>query len=123
MRLLIKLALALAVIVTLAAGLLPPLLDRGNLANDALNAARAGSALMVSTDDPTQAQDAATGSIANDPGIELVNVGVNSDGSNSSVSVSVAENVHTFMSSWPGINSWLKGWYHLTSTQTSSVGT
>ena len=123
MRLLIKLAAGLAVTVTLAAGLLPPLLDRGNLANDALTAARAGSALLISTNDPTQAEDAARVSIANDPGIELVNIEVNPDGANDSVSVSVQENVHTFMSDWPGINRWMKSWYRISSTETSSVGT
>ena len=123
MRLLIKLAVGLAVAVTLAAGLLPPLLDRGTLANDALTAARAGSALLVSTNDSTQAEDAARVSIANDPGIQLVNIGVNPDGATDSVSVSVQENVHTFMSNWPGINRWLKSWYRISSTETSSVGT
>jgi len=122
-RLLIKLAVGLAVAVTLAAGLLPPLLDRGTLANDALTAARAGSALLVSTNDSTQAEDAARVSIANDPGIQLVNIGVNPDGATDSVSVSVQENVHTFMSNWPGINRWLKSWYRISSTETSSVGT
>lgn len=120
---LIKVAVGLAVILVLAAGLLPALLDRGNLANDALNAAQAGSAILVSTGNASQAQAAASQSISADHGVVLQDIQVDPGGQQNTVKVSVEEQIHTFMSGWPGIKSWLASWFHLTSTQTSSVGT
>ena len=119
-----KVAGVLGVLLFLAAGLLPPLLDRGNLANDALTAARTGSALLVSTGSPTEAEDAARQSIAGDAGVTLQGVQVDPQGSSETVQVSVSEHVHTFMSRWPGIRSWLNGWFDLRSTQSAAaVGT
>lgn len=118
-RLLLKIFLPLAVVVVLAAGLLPPLLDQAGLDTDALNAARAGSALLVSTGSPASAEAAAEQSIAGDPGVALVGVQVDPGGQPDTIEVSVKEEVHTFMKGLPG----LEKWFDRTSTEESSVDT
>lgn len=123
MRFPVKSGLALVIGLVLGFGLLPPLLDRGNLANDALTAARAGAALLVSSGSTSQAENAARQSIAGDPGISLEGVQVEPAGTAGTVQVTVGETVHTFMSGWPGVRNWLQGWFHLRSTQRDSVGT
>ncbi len=123
MRFPVKSGLALVIGLVLGFGLLPPLLDRGNLANDALTAARAGAALLVSSGSTSQAENAARQSVARDPGISLEGVQVEPAGTAGTVQVTVGETVHTFMSGWPGVRSWLQGWFHLRSTQRDSVGT
>lgn len=118
-RLLLKIFLPLAVVMVLAAGLLPPLLDQAGLDTDALNAARAGSALLVSTGSSTSAEAAAAQSIARDPGVALVGMQVDPGGQAETMEVSVKEEVHTFMKGLPG----LEKWFDRTSTEESSVGT
>jgi hypothetical protein len=123
-KVMLKVAVVLGVALALAAGLLPPLLDRGNLDNLALSAARAGSAVLDSTGSAGAAEAAARGSVAADPGVSLQGVRVVPGGSGGTVEVTVSEDVHTFMSGWPGVRSWLSGWFHLTSTESAaSVGT
>lgn len=117
-RLLLKIFLPLAVVGVLAAGLLPPLLDQAGLDTDALNAARAGSALLVSTQSSSEAEQAAEQSIADDPGVTLVSLQVDPGGQAGTMEVSVTEDVHTFMDGLPG----LKKWFHRSATEESSVG-
>lgn len=125
MRLLFKLALPVAVLVALAAGLLPPLLDQSGLNTDALNAARAASATLISSQSLSQAdaQLVVQNALANDPGVQLVSVTVDPQGQVTTVQVTLRQRVHTYMSNWPGVHSWLSGWFQLTSSETSSVGT
>lgn len=125
MRLLFKLALPIVVLVALAAGLLPPLLDQSGLNNDALNAARAASATLISSSSLSQAdaQAVVQNALVNDKGVELVSVNVDPQGQITTVQVTVKEQVHTYLSDWPGVRSWLKGWFQRTSSETSSVGT
>ena len=124
MRLFFKLAVPIAVLAALAAGLLPPLLDQSGLNNDALNAARAASATLISSQSLSQAdaQTVVQNALAGDHGVQLVSVNVDPQGQITTVQVNVKEQVHTYMSNWPGVRSWLKGWFQLTSSQTSSVG-
>lgn len=124
-RLLFKLALPIVALVALAAGLLPPLLDQSGLNTDALNAARAASATLISSQSQSQAdaQTVVQSALANDPGVELVSVSVDPKGAGTAVQVTLKERVHTYMSNWPGVHRWLKGWFELTSSETSSVGT
>lgn len=117
-RLLLKILLPLAVVGVLAAGLVPPLLDQAGLDTDALNAARAGSAVLVSTQSSSGAEAAAEQSIANDPGVSLVGINVDPGGQAGTMEVSVAETVHTFLDGLPG----LKKWFRRTATEESSVG-
>jgi hypothetical protein len=121
---LLKLALTVAVLTALAGGLLPPLLDHGGLDTDALDAARAASAALVSSSSLSQAdaQTIVQNAIANDKGVQLVSVTVDPGGTQNAVQVVLKEHVTTYMSDWPGVRSWLKGWFELSSTQTSSVG-
>ena len=119
LRLLLKIFLPLAVLGVLAAGLLPPLLDQAGLDTDALNAARAGSALLVSTGSSSAAEEAAEQSIAGDPGVVLVSIRVDPGGQAQTMEVSVEETFHTFIYGFPG----LKRWFHRTATEESSVGT
>ena len=125
MRLVFKLVIPIAVIVVLAAGLLPPLLDKTGLDNDALTAAKAASAALISTGSTSQsdAQAVVEHSLSSDPGVQLVSVQVDPHGEATSVQVTVEEDVHTFMSGLPELRQWLKGWFHLSATQNSSVGT
>lgn len=124
MRLFFKLAVPIAVLAALAAGLLPPLLDQSGLNNDALNAARAASATLISSQSlsQTDAQSVVQNALAGDNGVQLESVNVDPQGQITTVQVNVKEQVHTYMSNWPGVRSWLKGWFQLTSSQTSSVG-
>jgi hypothetical protein len=117
-RLLLKVFIPLAVVGVLAGGLLPPLLDQAGLDTDALNAARAGSAMLVSTGSSSEADVVVQQSIADDPGVALVSVQVDPNGESDTMQVTVAETVHTYLSGIPG----LKGWFRRTSTQSSSVG-
>jgi len=110
-RFAIKLLLPIAVIAVFAAGLLPPLFAKGKLDTDALNAAKAASSPGAGS-----ALAAVQHSIAGDPGVTIVSVHFNSNGD--TVQVTLAETVHTFMDGFPG----LKSWFHVTSTQTSSLG-
>lgn len=119
MRLLLKVFLPIGVVVAAAIGFLPPLLDQGNLDNDAVMAARAGSAVLVSTGSADGAITAVQEAISKDPGVHLVSVKVNPAGESSTVQVTVSETVHTFLDRLPG----MKSWFHRTSTQESSVGT
>lgn len=124
LKVLVKVAIVVAVALVLAAGLLPPFLDRGNLDNDALTAAQAGSALLISSGSVDEAEAAARQSVAGDPGVRLVAVEVVPGGSAGVVKVTVSEHVRTFMSGWPGVRSWLHGWFQITSTESAgSVGT
>lgn len=118
-RLLVKVFFPIAVIAVAAAGFLPPLLEQGNLDNQALNAARAGSALLVSSGSAQQAMAAVAESISHDPGLHLDSVVVNPAGTTSTVKVTVSETVHTFLDGIPG----MKSWFHRTATEESSVGT
>jgi hypothetical protein len=116
-RRLLKIFVPLAVLGVLAGGLLPPLLAQAGLDTDALNAARAGSALLVSSGSQSQAESAAQASLTNDPGVALVTMQVDPDGQSDTMVVSVAETIHTYMSGLPG----LQGWFRRTSTEESSV--
>lgn len=117
MRFFIWLGLVIAVITVLAIGLLPPLLDRGKLDTEALNAARAASA-VVQSGNRAAATAAAEASIAKDPGVELVSVTFRNASLGPFVQVKVREKVRTFMDGLPG----LEGWFNLTSTQESQLG-
>lgn len=116
MRALFKVSIAIAILVVLAIGLLPPRFDQGSLDTEAVYAARAGSAALVgaNSSDVTVAQAAASNSISGDPGVRLTNVSV--DGQ--TVSVTLTQSVHTFMDGLPGLSKWFK----LTSTQESTLG-
>lgn len=118
-RLLLRVFLPIAVVAALAAGLLPPLLDQAGLDTDALNAARAGSAVLVSTGSSASAEAAAQQEVARDPGVVLVGVRVDPQGQAQTMEVSVSEKVHTFMDGLPG----LEKWFVRTSSAESSVGT
>ena len=116
-RFLLKLVIPLAVLLVLAIGLLPPVFDRGTLDTDAVNAAKAGAAAL-SVSGPAAAEAAVRGSIAGDTGVTLVSVQINPSGQTQTVQVTLSRTVHTFMDGIPG----LKGWFHMTSTQDSSLG-
>src|SRR5574340_1512603 len=120
MRFAIKLLVPLAVLLVLALGLLPPLFARGTLDTDAVNAARAGSSALggAGSGALTAVEAAVQRSIAGKSGVGLVSVKINPDGQSDTVQVTLAETVHTFMDGIPG----LEGWFHLTSTQQSSLG-
>lgn len=121
MRFLIKLALPIAVLAVLGAGLLPPLFDQGSLDTDALNAARAGSSAFQSGN-TAAAEAAAEKSIAGDPGVTLVWAKplppTQATNELPAVQVKVSETVHTFLDGLPG----LKSWFQLTSTQEAQLG-
>ncbi len=116
-RLLLKVFLPLAVAGVLAGGLLPPLLDQAKLDTDAINAAQAGSALLVSSGSPSEAEAAAQQSIADDPGVTLVDLQVDPKGQSYTMEVTVAQTIHTYMSGVPG----LEKWFRRASTEESSV--
>ena len=123
MRFVIKLVLPLAVIVTLAIGLVPPFFDKGNLDSDALNAAKAGASAVFASGSGigsqlSRAEAAVQLSLAGKSGITLVSVRVNPPGTSNTVEVTLTETVHTFMEGFPG----LKSWFHLRSTQQSELG-
>ncbi|HAM03015.1 MAG TPA: hypothetical protein DCQ30_12440 [Acidimicrobiaceae bacterium] len=118
MRFFIRLAVVLTIIAVLAAGLLPPVFDRGRLDTDTLNAARAASAVVQTSGGQSAATAAARASIAKDPGVTLDSVTFSTESSNAFVTVRASEDVHTFMDGFPG----LKSWFHLTSTQESQFG-
>jgi hypothetical protein len=107
MRLAIRLGLVAAVLGVLGAGLLPPLFARGQLDGYARDAAQKGAAVLLN--EGSQAATAlATEAASSHSGVHVV--GVSIDGN--TVSVTISETVHTFMSN-----------FHLTSTESSYLGT
>lgn len=117
-RFLFKMALVLVVLGILAAGLVPPLLDRPGLDTDALDAARAASLAVETSQNSDAAQSAAAQSVATHPGVQLVKVAILTEGLAPAVAVTVSEDVHTFMDGVPG----LKRWFHISATQDSQLG-
>lgn len=121
MRLLVKLFVPIAVVVIAAVGLLPPVFARGNLDSDTIAAARAGStALSGSTggEAEREATAAAIQSLAGHRGVTVASVTVSGSGLGSVVTVTTSEHVRSFLENVPG----LKGWFNITSTQTSQLG-
>ena len=120
MRWIIRLLLPLAIVGVLAAGLLPPLIAKGRLATEALDAARAASAAVTNSGNRQVAYEAAAKWVASDSdhNVQLVSVNVQSGDLGATVQVTLRESVHTFMEGFPG----LKGWFRITSTQASSLG-
>ncbi len=120
MRLLLA-AAVIALLIVLGAGLLPPLFARGSLDEAAVTAARAGSAALAGG--PLAADAAAQRSMAAYPDMHIVSMQPNPDAPNpvaaNTFQITVSENVRNFMSKIP----WLRGWFTLTSTQQSTLGT
>ena len=114
MRFGLKVALFLAVVGVLAAGLLPPVFDMGHLRDNANAAAKAGAAVLLSPGNGSPSvNQAVTASIAAHRGLKVSSVKVN----NGVVTVVVKQNVHTFMSGLPG----LEHWFNLTVTESASA--
>jgi hypothetical protein len=120
MRWIVRLVLPLAVVGVLAAGLLPPLVAKGRLATEALDAARAASAAVTNSGNQQAAYQAAAKWVAagSDHNVQLVSVNVQSGQLGATVQVTLRESVHTFMEDFPG----LKGWFRISTTQESSLG-
>lgn len=104
MRTGVKVLLILAVLAVLAIGLLPPLFKDGTLRNYANRAAQAGALAESNGDPPNEVHTAVTRSIAAHHGVELVAVKT----TGGDVTVVARENVHTFMSGLPGLESWFR---------------
>lgn len=121
MRLLIKLLVPVTVIVVAAVGFLPPVFARGNLDSETIAAARAAStAVGGQTGEAAMnaAAQAASSSLASHPEVTLVSVTITGRGLSSVVNVKTSEHVRSFLENVPG----LKGWFRLTSTQSSQLG-
>jgi hypothetical protein len=113
MKLRFKLLLLVAVLGVLAAGLLPPLLQQGYLRSDANDAAHAGvNELLMPGASPADVSRAIATSVASHHGVRLYSMKV----TGGEVTVTLKQNVHTFMSNVPG----LEGWFHLTVTDSAS---
>jgi hypothetical protein len=108
-----------AVILAALAGFLPPVLARGTLDTDTVNAAKAGSSAL-STGGAAAAQSAVATSLSRDPNVVLKSVTFSQTPptSGSTVTVTATEHVHSWLS---GISA-LDGWFNITSTQQSSLG-
>lgn len=113
MRLGFKLLVLAVILGALAAGLLPPLFQQGYLRNDASSAAQAGvDELLTPGTSAADARHSVMASVASHHGVRLSSLTVTSG----EVSVTLKENVHTFMSGVPG----LQGWFRVTVTQSAS---
>jgi hypothetical protein len=108
------------VVAILAAGLLPPLIAKGRLASEALDAARAASAAVTNTGNPQAANQVVARWVADssDHNVRLVSVNIRSGELGAAVQVTLDERVHTFLEHFPG----LKGWFQISTTQESSFG-
>jgi hypothetical protein len=111
--------LGIGIVIAALVGFLPPVLARGSLDTDAVNAAKAGSSAL-SAGGATAAQSAIKASLATHPDVVLKSVTFSQSppNSGSTVTVTVTESVHSWLS---GISA-LGGWFHITSTQQSSLG-
>ena len=112
MRTGIKVFLILVVLGVLAVGLLPPLLKNGTLRNYASAGAQAGALAISNGASAKDVHAAVVRPIAGHHDVELVSIKTN----HGAVTVVLRENVHSFMSGWPG----LKGWFCLTVSESAS---
>jgi hypothetical protein len=110
---------AVGIVIAALVGFLPPVLARGSLDTDAINAAKAGSSAL-STGGVGGAQSAVAASVAKHPDVVLKKVTISPvpPTAESTVTVTVTENVHSWLS---GISA-LDSWFHISSTQSSSLG-
>jgi hypothetical protein len=107
MRSMVKLGVvALPVLAVLGAGLVPPVLARGELDGFARDAAQKGGAVLLN-EGPQAAQDLAQQAGSSHPGVQVDSV--TADGND--VLVTLSETVHTFIGS-----------FHLRTTEGSSLG-
>jgi len=116
MRRFVAILVGVAVVVTLAAGLLPPLFTQATLDETTLAAARAGS-LALYGGGATGADAAALHSLAAHPNVKIVNMKPIPRLTDAFI-VTAQEDVHTFMDGVPG----LRSWFIVTSTQQSTEG-
>ena len=105
-KLAVKLAVVVAVLGVLGAGLLPPVFDRGQLDGFARDAAQKGGSVLLN-DGPAVAQDLAEQAATSHSGVSVDKVAI----SGNDIEVSLSETVRTFMGS-----------FHLSTTEGSSLG-
>jgi hypothetical protein len=108
MRLAIRLGLVLAVIGVIAAGLMPPVFARGQLDGYARDAAQKGAAIILN-EGQGAAEALANQAATSHAGVQVVSMSVSPDGN--TLSVTLSETVHTFMST-----------FHLQTTERSYLG-
>ena len=117
MRLGVKVILILVVLGVLAAGLLPPLFFEGTLRGYANTAAQKGATAFLDGSSTVEVKRIVATSIAAHHGVHLVSIKTNGTTLiGTTVTVVVRQNIHTFMSGFPG----LEGWFRLTVSESAS---